>query len=174
MNMARRKSDRRSRGEITERIEKHQTDMREKGDQIGKSVSDVELERQTRDQLDLGGTSEAAEAIERALDSAEDTSVKEFDAESQALDQVHGDAEGHETELRERSDAANTDLDKLSDAGGRLHGDSSNRELLKAQEEDERDIEFLKEQEARAREAREESKRLHEEHQRRISAGGDK
>lgn len=172
--MARRKGDRRSRGEITEKLEKHRTDMREKGDQIGKSVSDVETERQTRDQLDLGGTSEAAEAIEQALDSTEDTSVKEFDAESQALEQVQGDAEGQEAELRERSDTATADLDKLTDAGGRLHSDSSNRELLKAKEEDERDIEFLKEQEARAREAREESKRLHEEHQRRISAGGSK
>ena len=171
--MARRKGDRRSRGEITEKVEKHRTDMHEKGDQIAKSVSDVEVERQTRDQLDLGGTAEAAEAIEQALDATEDTSVKEFDAESQALDQVCNEAEGHEAELRERSDAAGADLDKLSDAGGRLHGDSASRELTKAREEDQRDIEFLKEQEAHAREAREESKRLHEEHQQRVSAGRD-
>jgi len=169
--MARRQGERRSRSEISGKVENHQAEMSEKGEQIDKSVGDIEVERQTREQMDLSGTAEAAESIEQALEAAENVSVEAYEAESQELEQVLSEAETHEAELRERSDAASADLDKLSDANSRLHGDSATRELAKATEESRRDIEFLKEHEARAREAREESRRLHEERQQRVSVG---
>lgn len=165
------RSDVPTRGEISETVERHQQEMHERSEEVEKTVDDVETVRQTLENLDLGGTSEGSEAIEGAIDAAEDAGVGEFKEESEGLEQVELKSEEHEGEIHERSDTTSADLGKISDASGRLHGDAANRELVDAKEEALRDVEFLKEQAARAEDARNESRQLHEEHERRVQSG---
>ena len=166
-----RRGDIPTRGEVSEKVEKHETDMREKGDQIEETVEDVETVRQTLEDLELGGTSEGSDAVEQAIEGAEDVSAGEFDEESEGLEEIQGESEEHEGELQERSDTTSSDLGKVSDASGRVHSDATNRELVDAKEAALRDVEFLDEQATRAGDAREESRRIHEEHQQRVNAG---
>lgn len=167
-----RRSDVPTRGEITDKVDKHETDMHDKADEIEETVEDVETVRQTLEELDLGGTAEGGDAVEQAIEGAEDVSVSEFDEESQELEQIEGEDEEHEHELEERSDTTSSDLGKISDASGRIHSDAANNELIEAKESALRDIEFLSDQAKRAQEAREESRRIHEEHVGRVDAGG--
>lgn len=164
-------SDTPTRSEVTERVGKNHEDLREKGDEMEDSVSDIETVRETLDSLDLSGTAEAAEAVERAVEGAEDVSVSEFEEESSEVGEIQGETEEHESELQERSDTTSADLGKLSDASSRLHSDVANRELIEAKESAVRDVEFLGDQAKRAQEAREESQRLREELDSRATAG---
>ena len=167
-----RRSDVPTRGEVTEKVEKHGTDMREKMDEIEETVEDVETVRQTLEELDLGGTSEGSDAVEQAVEGAEDVSVEEFDEESGELEEIQRETEEHEDELDERSDTASSDLGKISDASGRIESDATNGKLVEAKESAIREIEFLSEQAQRARDAREESRRAHEERQGRVQSRG--
>jgi hypothetical protein len=168
--MARRRSDAPTRSEITEKVEKHETDMEEKTGEIEETVSDVETERDTLESLDLDGTAETAEEVEQAIEGAQDVSAEEFDTESGELEETHNETEEHEEELQERSDTTSSDLGKISDASAKIHSDSANGELIVAKESAMRDIEFLDDEAKQSEDAREQSQRLHEEHERRVSA----
>ena len=130
--MARKTSDTPREGDVIEKVNRHQTDMDDKGEQIEEAADDVQTERQTLEQLDLGGTTDAAEAIEQAIESAEDVSVEQFDSESQDLEEVHSDSQDHEDELQERSDTSSSDLGKISDASAEIHNDTANDQLVDA------------------------------------------
>jgi hypothetical protein len=159
-----------SRSEVSGKVEKHATDMREKSEEIEKTVCDVETERHTEEAVDLNGTTEAADAVEQALDAAERTSNETFDREGGELEQAHGEAEQFEGELQERSEAMDSDREKLSEAGGSLHHDDARSEIAKASECAQRDIEFLREHAARAQAVREQSRHLHEQHKGRVQS----
>ena len=160
-----------SRNEVTEKVARHREGLQETAKKIEQTVSDLETIRKTLEELDLGGTSEAADEVERGVEGAEDTTVHEFGQESGQLEEVHRDSEEHEAELQERSDRASSDLGRISDASGRIVTDAANRELIPAKEAALRDVEFLSENAKRARDAREESRRLHDEHDRRVNQG---
>ena len=167
--MARRRSDAPTRGEITEKVEKHEADMEEKAEDVEETVEDTELEHETLEGLELDGTAEAAEEVEQAIEGAQDVSTQEFDAESGELEEVHSETEEHEEDLQERSATTSSDLGKISDASGKIHSDSANSELIEAKESAVRDIEFLDDQAKQSQDARDQSQRLHEEHQRRVN-----
>ena len=166
-----RRGDVPTRSEVTETIEKHQSEMQEKTEEMEKTAEDVETERETLESLDLGGTAEGADAVEEAIEGAEDLSTQEFEEQGNELEEVDRESEEHEGELNERSDTTSSDLGKVSDASGRIHGDGANNELVKAKESAVRDIEFLHEQAQRAQEAREETERVHQEQQGRVNSG---
>ena len=63
------------------------------------SVSDVETVRETLESLNFEGTAEGGESIEQAIESAEDTSVGEFDEHSQELEGVHQETHDDEEDL---------------------------------------------------------------------------
>jgi len=166
-----RRSDTPTRSEVTDKVEKNQDDLREKGDEMEDTVSDIETIRETLESLDLGGTADGADEVEHSVEGAEDVSEGEFDEESSELDGIEGETEEHETELEGRSDSTSSDLGRLSDASARLHSDASNQELITAKESAVRDVEFLDDQGKRAEDAREESQRLHEELRARAQSG---
>lgn len=120
--------------------------------------------------LDLSGTSEASEAVERAMDAAENISEEEFTEDSEQLDQVQDQTQEYEGDLHERSDATEADLGKVSDASAKINSDRPNGEWIEAKEELIRDKEFLDEQEKRGRDAREESERIQQEQEARVRA----
>jgi len=166
-----RRSDTPTRSEVTEKVEKHQDDMNDKAEDVEETVSDIETVRDTLDSLDLGGTSEGADEVEGAIEGAEDVGVSEFEEESQELEQIQGETEEHEGELGERSGTTSSDMEKISDASSQIHSDAAGSELAKAEDNARNDIEFLDDQADRAQSAREESQRLHNEHQARVSSG---
>jgi len=55
------------RAEVTDTTDRRESDMREKSEEIGESVDDVEAVRSTLDSLNLGGTSDAAKPVESQL-----------------------------------------------------------------------------------------------------------
>ena len=164
------KSEHTSRSEITEKVEKHHEDMDEKGEQLEMDTIDIEIVRETLVELE-GGTAEGFEAEGQAIEAAEDTGIGEFDEDSGELEEVHGESEEHESELQETSDTVSSDLGKISDASAEINSDGVNNELINAKEEAIRDMDYLKEQEDDEQGAREESKRLQEEHQARVNSG---
>ena len=166
-----RRSDVRSRTDITGTVERHQTDMQEKGEELKKPVEDAETVDETQIALDGGGTTEGVDEVEQALGEARDSSVEEFDQGSAELEEIHQESEEHEGELEERSDSVSSDLGKISDASARIHSDATNRELVDAKESALRDVDFLKEHTERSEEARDESDRLRDEYVSRVNAG---
>ena len=158
-----------SRTEVESTVEGHKEVMDEKGEEIEKTVCDVEVERQTLDDLELGGTTEGADAVEQSIESAQETSVGEFEEQSGDLEQVHGEAEEYEGELHERSDASSSDMDKISEATGQINSDVPKAELDAARDAAQEDVDFLDEMEQNDQEARAESQRLHDEHEGRVN-----
>jgi hypothetical protein len=170
-DMARR-ADNITRGEVAARVEQHQKDMAEKAEQIEKAVSDVETERGTLEALEVSGTSEAAEVVERAIQDAEKASQQEFDGHSSGLEHTHEVSAEHEHEFQERSDSTVSDVRKIETAGEKVHGEAARNELAEAKESAQQDIEFLNEHLQRLQDARNESDHLHQEHEARIHSGG--
>jgi len=158
-----------SRSEVTERVARHREGMEGIGKELEQIVADIETIRKTLEELDQGGTSDAAEEVERAIEGAEDVTVGEFSQESGQLEEVQKDSEEHEAELKERSDSASADLGRISEASGRITRDVTNNAFIPAKEAALLDIDFFAEQGKRAQEAREECRRLHEDHERRVN-----
>ena len=165
-----RRSDTPRRSEITEKVDKHHEDMNEKGEEIEKDVEDVKTVRETLDSIE-GGTQEGLDAESQAIEAAEDTGIGEFDEDRSELEDVHNESEEHESEINDRGDTVSSDLGKISDASGRINNDAVSSELIDAKSEAIRDKEFLDEQEDRAKDAREDSRRLLEKHQAEIDSG---
>ncbi|MCO6438546.1 MAG: hypothetical protein J5J06_15755 [Phycisphaerae bacterium] len=170
--MRKRRTDAPTRSDLTRTVDDRKTEFDEKTDALEKHADDVETERETLESLDLTGTSDAAEAVEQAVEAAQETSVREFEEDGETLEQVQNEGEEFEKELHERSDAASSDMGKIADGENRLHSDEAKSELEKAKMETQRDIELLDEHEREAQEARQESERLHEEQRARIQAAG--
>ena len=78
-----------TRTQIQTTVEEFQTEMVDRGEIVEEKVTDLETERQTKDELDLNCTSDAADEVESNIDSARDVSSGEFEDESQQLEQIH-------------------------------------------------------------------------------------
>jgi hypothetical protein len=160
--------DTRTRSDVTKTVDDRSAELKEKTDVAGQHADDVATERETLEGVDLSGTQEAADALKDSLESAQEVSAREFTEEGESLEQVQREGEEFEQELRERSDATTGDVQKVSDAREQLHSQEASEELEKARQEAERDIEFLNEQEQRARDAREESRQAFDDHRSRV------
>jgi len=163
-----RRHDAPSRSDLTERTGRHREALHERSDDIEMSVSDIEVTRETLDSLGLDGLAEWAEDAERAIEGARDVSLDEVTQKAQELAEEQGEIESHEHDLEDRSDSTTSDLDKVSDADPRIHSDAVRGELATARDDAAEAVAFLKEEIERAREAREESKSLHDAHMRRV------
>ena len=167
--MARRRGEI-TRNEVTETVQKHQQEMSEKAEELDTTTSDVETERQTLESLDFGGTAEGADEVEQAIQDAENATVEVFERQDEELEEIQAETENYEQELQERSGSSESDLGKISDASGRIETEEGVNELVKAKEGVLQDIDFLTEQNERAREARDESDQARKEHEARIRA----
>lgn len=167
-----RRTDAPSRSEVTEKVDKGKDDMTDKTEQMDTIATDKETVTETLEGLDFGGTAEGSEAVESAIEQAEDVTVEKFDEEDEALQEILDEASEHETDLQERSDATESDLDKVSDTSGQISTEETKRELEQAQSEIQDDLEFLTEQGDAAREAREENEQLQQEYRNRMQGSG--
>ena len=167
----RNKSDTPTRGEVSERVEKSKEQMDEKVNDLDLIATDAETVRGTVESLDLNGTSEGSDAVESAIEEAENVTVEKFDEEDEALQEVQSDMEDFEGELQERTDSSESDSEQVSEAIGQITTEETKGELEQAKSEIDDDIEFLKEQNETAREAREENTQLQQEHRSRVQGG---
>jgi len=167
----RNKSDTPTRGEVSERVEKSKEQMDEKVNDLDLIATDAETVRGTLESLDLNGTSEGSDAVESAIEEAENVTVEKFDEEDEALQEVQSDMEDFEGELQERTDSSESDSEQVSEAIGQITTEETKGELEQAKSEIDDDIEFLKEQNETAREAREENTQLQQEHRSRVQGG---
>jgi uncharacterized protein YjbJ (UPF0337 family) len=167
----RNKSDTPTRGEVNERVEKNKEQMNEKIDDLDLIATDAETVRDTLESLDLSGTSEGSDSVEGAIEEAENVTVEKFDEEDEALQEVQSDMKDFEGDLQERTDSSESDSEKVSEAIGQVTTAETKGELDQAKSEIGDDIEFLKEQNETAREAREENEQLQQEHRSRVQGG---
>jgi hypothetical protein len=161
------------RSEVSERLDKHQDEAREKAEEAEENVEDVQTESQALVDLE-GGTEEAAEEAEQCVESAQDASGSEFDGDSQELQAIHDQIHEYEEQMHERSDIAAGDAVRVADAGRQLHRDAPRSGLEQAEQALERDAESLTEYEKRAQEVREQSEQHNEDQGRRIAAARKK
>ena len=137
--------------QTTEDMDRRGTDLEERG-------AEVESIREAVAEMDFGGTSDAIEIMESALDRAEDVVVETFDQQSDELDDVQaGNAEQGE-ELHERSEADRGDAERISETSVRISTRESANELTRARDAVLDGLDHLIEQITRRKEAGERSK----------------
>lgn len=168
--MARRRSDTPTCSDVTAEVERHRTEMQEQAEVAETKVADLEVERQTLEELDRGGTSDGADEADQSIEQARDTSGAEFDQESEILDQQHAEAEEYEQELDQRGETASGDREKIAGGRDQVSSDAAGGELAAAEDAAQRDIDFLAESEQNAEESRRESVERHNDHVQRAGA----
>jgi len=165
--MAKRKNVR-SRGEISEQTDTSQRDMREQEETIEVTASDVETIRQTREGLEPSGTAEGADAVESAVEGAEDATIDVFEEQDEALEQIQQDASEHEEDLGEHAEGTERNLGRLSDASARIETSVAVDEFVRAKDAELDDVDFLRGEEEKVKEGREGSERKQVDYQKRV------
>jgi len=158
--MSRSRNDTKSRNEIRDTVDRTTEDMDNRGAVLDERRADVESLRATVESMDFGGTSDAIETMENALDSAEGVVVETFDRESDELAEVQTGNSEHGEELQERSDADRGDAERISQTSEGISTRESVNELAKARDALLEDIDHLLEQIDRSKEAGERSEEL--------------
>ena len=166
-----RRSDIRSRTEVTGEIETKKEDMDLKETDLDTIASDYEIVRQTLENLE-GGTVEGFDETEKCIEAAEDVTVEVFEKKDDELEEIQADTEEFEGEIKENRNSAESDLGKLSDASGKIETKETINKLVEAKEIVMRDMEFLGGEIDRAQDAREKSDAVQEKHRARIQKGG--
>ena len=159
-----------NRSEIERKIEKADKEMEEKGDMLDDIATDLETIRNTLENLDLGGTKEGADELEASFENTDRTTTEIFNEKDGELDQVQEENKEYEHEIEERKNSSESDLGKVSEASAKINTQESINELLKAKEAGLQEIDFLKDQIDRVREAMSKSDSIQEDLKNRISA----
>jgi chromosome segregation ATPase len=159
-----------NRSEIEGKIEKADKDMDEKGEMLDKIATDLETIRHTLVNLDLGGTREGADELEASFENTDRTTTEIFHEKDGELERVQEENKEHEREIEERRNSSESDLGKISEATAKISTNESISELLKAKEAGLQEIDFLKNQIERAREAMSRSEAIQEQLKGRIHA----
>ncbi|MCO6438484.1 MAG: hypothetical protein J5J06_15445 [Phycisphaerae bacterium] len=160
--MARGNRNSRSRGDITETVEKHDQEYKEKTEALERDAEDHRVESEVIDGMEAGGTSEGVEEVTASLQEAKETTEQEFADDGAALEQAQGEGEEFEGELKERTESDEGDLQKIGDARQQVHSDSATSRIEQAESETREDIEFLQGEEERSRQSRENAQQQHE------------
>lgn len=158
-----------NRSEIEGKIEKADSEMEEKGEMLDKIATDLETIRHTLENLDLGGTREGADELEASFENTDRTTTDIFNEKDGELEQVQEENKEYESEIEERQNSSESDLGKISEATARINTSESINELLKAKEAGLQEIDFLKDQIDRVREAMSRSDSIQEDLKSRIS-----
>lgn len=166
-----RRSNSPRRSEVTEKVEHQQDSMDQKNEELDTIATDTETVRDTLEALEFDGTAEGSDDVEEAIEKSEDVTVEIFEHEDENLEEIQSDTEEYEGELHERSDSSESDLDKISDAAAKIETRDTVDELAHAKEAVSSDIEFISEQERLAKDARDESEHLQQEHRGRVHSG---
>ena len=165
-----RRSDIRSRTEVTGEIETKKEEMDTKETDLDTIASDHEIVVQTLENLE-GGTVEGFDETEKSIEAAEDVTVEVFEKKDDELEEVQADTEEFEGEIKENRNSVESDLGKLSDASGKIETKETINKMVETKEIVMRDMEFLTGEIDRAQDAREKSDAVQEKHRARIQKG---
>lgn len=172
MSKTNNRNDVKSRGEITDTVNRSDTDLEQKVGDLEKVERDVKTIRDTLANLEFAGTAEGADAVKGAVTGAETATVEVFDRQDEQLEHAQSENEGYEREMQENAEVEKSDINKLSDASNQIDTHETVNELVKAKEAALRDIDFLAEQIERAKRAREKSEQAQQEYQRTVHNTG--
>ncbi len=159
-----------TRSEITDTVQKHEDDMTEKVEDIDIVATDAETVDETLENLDFEGTAEGTEAIESAMEEAEDVTVEIFEEEDENLEEMQTDAKDYQDGLQERTDSSEKNLGEIVNASGQIETQETIDKLVEAKSAVLEDIDFLNEEIEHAEEAVEKSENQQQEHRRRVDA----
>jgi len=165
------RSDLPSHSDIEETVQENNDNMSEKIEEMEILTDDTETVRDALASLDLNTTVEGSEEVESSVESAEDVTVGMFDTEDSNMDGIQSEAKDYADQIDDRHDSAESDLDQVRDAVGRIETDETIGELENAESCVEQEMDFLKENNEEAEQAREESEQSQQELQSRINSG---
>ena len=169
--MAKRRSDLPTHNEVEETVEDYDEQMSEKAEELEVLTEDTETVRDTHESLDLETTAEGVEEVEALVDEAEDDTVEMFDSEDENLEDIQSEAEDYENELDERHETGEADRDKISDASGRIETQQTTDDLANAEAAVLEEMDFLKDNNQKAVEAREENEQAQQDLRNLINSG---
>ncbi len=151
-----------SREGIDTKIRENEDDMKAKEGKMERTASDVEIVRETYEELELDGTVEGTDEVEAEIERAEDVTVEVFDQEDADLEIVQESSVEYKNEINERNDSSENDLRKVSLARSKIETQDTITELEKAKEAVLKDIDFLIEKMEAAKEDIEKSEESQE------------
>jgi len=140
-------------------VDRSGDDLQEKEQDLERVAGDVETVRDTR--LELGGTSDGADAVEAAMEAARDVTESVFETEDADLEGVQEGADALGRELDEHSESDSKDMEKVGSAEGKVTTNETANELAKVHAELRKGIEFLREAADRAAAAKDASEKAH-------------
>ena len=161
--------EKRSRGEISEEVESNNEQISEKAEIIEAKASDVEVEHQSLESLELSGTSEGVECVQQHIETAREISEQEFTEESDQLEQLHEQTEESENLLTEQSESVTGDIEKISEVAETLSSDSAAEQFTEARQTAEQDVEFLNVHKEKLQQIRNDSVNQHAAQQQRVN-----
>ncbi len=151
----------RTRTEIEHGVSRSIDEIHRKGEQLEHAASDRGITRELDGELELeGGTAEGQQAVRETLRETEETATEIYEHEDDEMAELQRGAGELADDLCDSSERVGQDADRLVDAGGRIHGKEVSDHLRTAERTARSDVEFLEDEEAKAREARDESERL--------------
>ena len=161
-----------TRHEVGETVEQHEKDIAEKLKELDTITEDTETVRETISALDSIGTAEGNDAVDSALDAAENVTVEIFDREDSNLDEIQNESQDYQGELQDRSDASESDLEKISDASAQVETQETVGELVEAKTAVLEDIDFLSDQIEQENQSREDAEREQQHYGGRVHGAG--
>lgn len=165
------RSDLPTHNEIEETVEDHDQHMSEKIQELEVLTEDTETVRGVHEALDLGTTAEGAEEVESLVDAAEDETVEIFEDEDDNLEDIQDETQDCADQIDDRHDSAESDLEKLSDASSEVRTAETINELANAKTSTLEEMDFLRDNNEKAEEAKAESEQAQQELQGRINSG---
>ena len=162
-------TDKPTRGEVTETVDKHGEKLEEKTDDLDVIATDTETVRDTLAALDPGsGTMEGVDQVVQFIETSEEVTVEIFQEEDENLEQRQAESQDYQTDPEDREEASESDRDKIVDAVSKIETKQTVEKLENAEAAVSEDIEFLNEEIDKADEAREESENLQSRHRDRV------
>jgi len=159
-----------SRPEISEAVRQTRDQMAEKTEEIQVTVEDVDVTRDTQNNLSREGTTEGAAETESALEGAESTAVDTFEEKDQALDEIQQEGQDYQVDLEGRMNSSEGDLESVGEAKDRIETPEVADRMAEAEQAVQGDIDFLKEQINRAQADLEESEQAQEDFESHVRA----
>lgn len=161
-----------SRSEVESKVETSERNLVERIDVLDKMQEDVQTVREMIADMDFGGTLEGTDELEQSVEKTEGTAVEVFDEKDQELEGAAAENEALEENLTEKRETDESDQGKLDSAGEKLDADKTRRDIEEAKETVLRDVEFLAQKIARAKEARAQAREAQKNLQGRVHSGG--
>ncbi len=151
-----------TRQQIQDGVDRRRDDYERRNHEVGEVADDVETETRTLDAMSFEATGEDADRIRQLLEIARDLSVRTFEDEGQSLQESRAEGQGEESDLGERGDCTRGDADQARDAAAEVNRQDAKGRLDEVKDAAQEAADFLAEQEAEAKDAREASEATHD------------